>query len=84
MSEQPLPTAQEVLERFPAPSDGDGATSNATAPRGPARRWIQHPLRLGMLAAAILILGLVGAHYYIYSLSHESTDDAFVTGEWWR
>ena len=81
MSEQPLPTAQEVLERFPAPSEGDGAATNATAPGGPARRWLQHPLRLGMLAAVILLLGLVAVRYYIDSLSHESTDDAFVTGD---
>jgi len=80
MSEHPLPTAQEVLERFPVPSNGDGVGTGAAGPRGPARRWLQHPLWLGMLAAASLILGLVGAYFYTYNLSHKSTDDAFITG----
>ena len=81
MNEQPLSTVQKVLEPFPAPSDGDGPAGDATVRRDPARRWLQHPLRLGMLAAAIVILGVVAAQYYIYSLSHESTDDAFIAGD---
>jgi membrane fusion protein (multidrug efflux system) len=70
-----------VLERFPVPPNGDGAGSGAAAPRGPAQRWLRHPLRLGLLAAATLILALVAAHYYTYSVTHESTDDAFITGD---
>jgi len=81
MSETPLPTAPEVLERLPARSNGRGAASDATTARGAARRWLRHPLRLGMLAAASLILALVAAHYYTYSLTHESTDDAFIAGD---
>src|SRR5512146_906652 len=81
MSETPLRTTPEVLERVSAPSNGDGAADGATASRGPVRRWLRHPLRMGALAAAILILGVVAARAYTYSLAHESTDDAFIAGD---
>jgi membrane fusion protein (multidrug efflux system) len=81
MNTHPLPTVQEVLERRPVPPNGDGAVSAATARQAPAPRWFQHPLRLGLLAAATLILALVAAHYYRYSVAHESTDDAFIAGD---
>ena len=81
MSKHPLPAAQEVLERIPVPPNGDGAASGPAAPQGPARRWFQHPLRLGPLTAAALIVALVAAHYYTYSVAHESTDDAFIAGD---
>jgi membrane fusion protein (multidrug efflux system) len=79
MSEHPLLDTPEVLERAPASSNGDGAAE--AAPPGPARRWLQHPLRIGLPAAAALVLALVAAHYYMYSLDHESTDDAFIAGD---
>ncbi len=84
MSNQPLLSPREVLEPYPAPPDGNGATNGATdvpRPREPSRRWFQRPVRLVMLTAAVLLLGLVAAHYYTYSLSHESTDDAFIAGD---
>lgn len=81
MSEHPLLDTPEVLERAPAPSNGDRAAGGTAPPMGPARRWLRHPLRLGALAAACLIVGLVAAHYYTYSLDHESTDDAFIAGD---
>ncbi len=80
MSEQPPPDSPEVLEPFPAAPNGEEA-ADVTALRGAGRRWMQHPLRVALLAVAILIVGLVVAHYYIYSLSHESTDDAFIAGD---
>ncbi len=81
MSETPFRTPPEVMERVPVPSNGDGAADGATGSRRPARRWLRHPLRMGVLATAILIIGVVAARTYTDSLSHESTDDALIAGD---
>jgi membrane fusion protein (multidrug efflux system) len=51
-------------------------TDNAESANGRTKK-----LTLRWMAAAAVLAGLiVGAYYFVYSLSHESTDDAYVTG----
>ncbi len=80
MTEQQQETSRRVLERPPASPNGNGVVEDSAGSGGPARRWYCHPARLALLAVAILALVIGGDRYYVYAVSHESTDDAFIDG----
>jgi len=56
-----------------APDHTQEQQNNASKPR--------RTLIIGLVAAVLLVLGIIwGVHYYKYSTTHVSTDDAYVTG----
>ena len=75
----PSPQSQDG-SKYAAPKDGASDTGKSVEspkkPVSPLRRLI-----VGTLIAAVLIVGLIwGLSVYQYGQNHESTDDAYVTG----
>jgi membrane fusion protein, multidrug efflux system len=57
------------------------AESAAAPPSRNSRKGILKNKRFLVVAASVLLIGLIlGIRYYIYSSSHRSTDDAFIDG----
>ncbi|MGE0823451.1 MAG: biotin/lipoyl-binding protein [Candidatus Binatia bacterium] len=81
MSEQLEETQQEARESIPPVPDHEDGESRDSAPEiPPATQSYRRLLKLALIALAILIVAAVGIHSYLYALSHESTDDAFIAG----
>ncbi|HVO92568.1 MAG TPA: HlyD family secretion protein [Terriglobales bacterium] len=77
--EEPTRDARDRI--FSAYPDGDGSTRDFEPARHASaasrRRWI----KIAVIAAAGLIVAAVAVHYYLYAVTHESTDDAFIEGD---
>jgi membrane fusion protein (multidrug efflux system) len=60
---------------------GSGISPQQTTPGGTIRRRRPSRRILALATAGLVLAGLaVGIPYYLYAISHESTDDAFIDG----
>jgi membrane fusion protein, multidrug efflux system len=79
--DQPRDPAGTVEHNVPAP---EPRPDRHRPPREGARRnrpWYRRPIPVALAVLAVVALLAFGIPYYLYSRSHESTDDAFIQAD---
>src|SRR5262245_19931999 len=77
MTDQDPHIQQEVVGPAGPSPNVQGSSASPREAVAPRRPWFRRPLP--MLGALVLVIVLiVGVHYFRYAMTHESTDDAFV------
>jgi hypothetical protein len=81
MTEQLEETKKETREPVPPVIDqGNGGSMDSVPELPPVSKSYRRPVKLALIALAILVGATVGIRYYLYARAHESTDDAFIAG----